>query len=110
MTKIKKDFIGLYVVAGGQISRPFYGTIFKEGDEVKTHGFIGTVNAGVTYPHENFSYGNYEVWGITGILNYYYKETPPIELEEKTKAYERMALHSIYDKHNLEFKELYGQH
>jgi len=43
-TKIKKDSLGLYVIAGGYITRPFYGTIFKEDDIVKSHHFGGSIN------------------------------------------------------------------
>lgn len=68
-TKIKKDFLGLYVIAGGWIARPFYGTIFKEGDIVKSHHFGGSTNAGVTILNQNFKRrnGRYEVWCTTGI-------------------------------------------
>lgn len=67
-TKIKEDFLGLYVIAGGYITRPFYGTIFKEGDVVKSHHFGGSTKAGVTHIDQNFKKdGKYEIWCTTGI-------------------------------------------
>ena len=78
-TKIKKDHIGLYTVCGGYISRPFYGTQFKEGDEVKTHHFGGSTMTGVTIPDKpethNFKKdGQYEVWSTTGISSTHYRK------------------------------------
>ena len=71
ITKIKKDQLGLYVNCGGYVSRPFFGTKFKEGETVKTHHFGGSTNAGVTSPDKpqthNFRNGSYEYWGTTGI-------------------------------------------
>jgi hypothetical protein len=73
-TKIKKDFLGLYVIAGGYISRPFYGTIFKEDDIVKTHHFGGSTGAGVTFLDKNFKRdGKYELWSTTGITGVEYR-------------------------------------
>jgi hypothetical protein len=74
LTKIKKDFLGLYVIGGGYICRPFYGTIFKEGDKVKTHHFGSSTDAGVTYPDQNFrkNVGIYEIWSTTGTPSYEY--------------------------------------
>lgn len=69
-TKIKKDFLGLYVIADNWISRPFYGTIFKEGDIVKSHHFGGSTKVGVTFIDQNFKRnGKYETWCTTGIYN-----------------------------------------
>jgi len=48
--KIYKDFLGLYTICGGYISRPAWGTQFNEGDEVNTHHFGGSTMAGVTSP------------------------------------------------------------
>lgn len=74
-TKIKKDFLGLYVIAGGYIARPFYGTIFKDGDTVKSHHFGGSTMAGVTFINQNFKKnGKYEIWVTTGITSYEYKD------------------------------------
>lgn len=74
-TKIKKDFLGLYVIAGGYITRPFYGTIFKEGDIVKSHHFNGSTRAGVTFIDQSFkTNGKYEIWVTTGIMSYHYKD------------------------------------
>jgi hypothetical protein len=78
-TTIKKDHLGLYVIAGGYITRPFYGTKFKEGDEVKSHHFGGSTDAGVTYNEKEFNFrnGKYEFWTTTGITQ--------IELKEERK-------------------------
>lgn len=78
-TKIKKDFIGLYTICGGYISRPFFGTTFAEGDTVKTHHFGGSTLAGVTSldkptTHNFKRKGMYEVWVTTGISSYEYKD------------------------------------
>jgi hypothetical protein len=71
-SKIYKDFVGLYTVCGGYISRPFFGTKFNEGDSVSTHHFSGSTRAGVTTVNKptthNFKKsGMYEVWSTTGI-------------------------------------------
>ena len=75
--KIYKDSLGLYTVCGGWISRPFFGTLFKEGDKVKTHHFGGSTNVGVTFPDSkecNFTKnGKYEIWSTTGVSNFEYK-------------------------------------
>ena len=78
-SKIFKDSIGLYTNCGGYISRPFFGTKFKEGDDVNTRHFGGSTNAGVTSPNKpethNFKKsGQYETWTTTGINNYDYKK------------------------------------
>ena len=49
-TSVKSDRFGLYVAAGGWKARPFFGTCFKEGDEVDTHHFGGSTKAGVGRP------------------------------------------------------------
>jgi hypothetical protein len=72
-TKIKKDSLGLYVNCGGWISRPFYGTCFVEGEEVKAHHFGGSTDAGVTSPDKpethNFKRnGQYELWVTTSVM------------------------------------------
>lgn len=79
VTKIKKDQLGLYTNCGGYVSRPFFGTQFKEGDEVKTHHFGGSTGGGVTSPDKpdthNFKRdGVYEQWGTTGISETEYKK------------------------------------
>lgn len=70
-TKIKKDFHGLYVHAGGWLARPFYGTCFKEGDEVKSHHFGGSTDVGVGLIDEaNFRYEEtFEYWNTTGVTS-----------------------------------------
>ncbi len=47
MTIVKKDEIGLYVNANGYCARSIFGTIFKEGDNVKSIHFISSDLAGV---------------------------------------------------------------
>ncbi len=73
MTKIKEDEFGLYVIAGGWIARPFFGTAFQKGDDVKSHHFGGSIKAGVTVTDKpdthNFKRkGMYETWVTTGIM------------------------------------------
>ncbi len=73
-TKIKRDFLGLYVDAGNWISRPFYGTCFNEGDIVKSHHFGGSTSAGVGELDANFRKDRgYEYWCTTGIINWEYE-------------------------------------
>ncbi len=76
--KIMKDWIGLYTVCGGYISRPFFGTSFQEGDDVKTHHFGGSTLAGVTsvgkpLTHNFKKDGQYELWSTTGTSKTEYK-------------------------------------
>jgi hypothetical protein len=68
MTKVKKDNLGLYVNAGGYICRPFFGTCFKEGNEVRAHHFGGSTRAGVGFPaHAKFKKKEtFEYWSTTG--------------------------------------------
>lgn len=105
-TKIKSDFLGLYVNAGGYKARPFYGTVFNEGDEVKTHHFGNSINAGVTIKTENFTKkGNYEIWCTAG--DYGNLKTKS-ELQANYDWYKNnTALHSyesfINTKHNDDF-------
>ncbi len=78
-SKIHKDFLGLYTICGGYISRPIYGTQFNEGDEVNTHHFGGSTKAGVTTrdkpeTHNFKKSGQYEVWITTGTSNRQYKD------------------------------------
>ena len=78
-SKIHKDFLGLYTICGGYISRPIYGTQFNEGDEVNTHHFGGSTKAGVTTrdkpeTHNFKKSGRYEVWITTGTSNKEYKD------------------------------------
>lgn len=76
--KIYKDNIGIYTICGGYISRPFFGTLFKEGDVVKTHHFNGSTLAGVTVLNKPLTHnfkrkGIYEYWSTTGISSWEYK-------------------------------------
>ena len=121
-TQIKKDKLGLYVIAGGWISRPFYGTIFKEGDEVKTHHFGGSTNAGVTFNQKELNFKNsenYEFWSTTGVTNdeYLKKEFYPSPARDINKSFDEIlksktewykhngkSLDFIYKKNNLNFK------
>ena len=123
ITKIKKDQLGLYVNCGGYISRPFFGTKFKEGDRVKTHHFGGSTDAGVTSPDKpdthNFRKGTYEYWGTTGMSGYQYKKKEIKEgyeelfggkytnfeeyLELKTKWYEKKQNYLFKEDHNNKF-------
>lgn len=122
--KIKKDFLGLYTICGGWICRPFYGTIFNEGDEVKTHHFGGSVEAGVTFkniPECNFTRkGKYERWVTTGATdtefenkkisdNYkpYFMKTFEEVVKEKTEWYYNHVRTGIpiYEKLNKEFAD-----
>jgi hypothetical protein len=78
-SKIFKDKIGLYTICGSYISRPFFGTIFQEGDDVNTHHFGGSTVAGVTSQgkpetHNFKKTGQYEIWTTTGMSNKEYKE------------------------------------
>lgn len=99
-TKIKKDELGLYVIAGGYIARPFWGTCFKEGDEVKSHHFSGSTRAGVTVTdrketHNFKGKGQYENWCTTGLGSGKYKrgEYTQEQLERTTEWYRRDMIH-----------------
>lgn len=75
MPKIKKDRFGLYVNAGGWRSRPFYGTCFKEGDEVATHHFGGSTLAGVGLPgktsfRRSRTNTSFEYWCTSGTMTH----------------------------------------
>jgi len=108
ITKIKKDFLGLYVIAGGWICRPFFGTMFIEGDKVKSHHFGGSTKAGVTILTENFKRnGNYEYWSTTGTLEYEYSELSKKEITEKFNWYKNNADKVVYNSLNKKFKEMF---
>ena len=68
MTKVKKDGLGLYINVGGYICRPFFGTCFQEGDEVKAHHFGGSTRIGVGLPGPAMfrKSETYEYWSTTG--------------------------------------------
>jgi len=99
VTKIKKDELGLFVMAGGYISRAFYGTIFKEGDEVKTHHFGGSTNVGVTFNEKKFNFKsnnkNFEFWSTTGLHN----------LNHERKIFEPNKFSSLFGKKYTSFEE-----
>jgi len=110
IAKIKKDDLGLYVNAGGCITRPFFGTMFKEGDEVKTHHFGGSIRAGVTFQDKNFTHKNreYEIWCVTEITIDRYSKMSKEELSERTKwskAFCERTTPQVFERHNKEFKE-----
>lgn len=114
-TKIKKDNLGLYATCDGYIARPFYGTIFNEGDEVKSHHFGGSSMAGVTVcdkpeTHNFKSTGSFEVWTTTVTsFEYNKKDKDPALIQlfrEKHDWYENKAKieEPIFTKHNAKFK------
>ena len=111
ITKIKSDHLGLYVIAGGYITRPFFGTCFKEGDTVKTHGFSGTLS-GVTTPdkpdtHHFRKNGMYEYWGFTGLSSYCFRKGlySKEKIEEYTQWYkdDTFQLSPFQISHNEKF-------
>lgn len=111
-TKIKKDSLGLYVVAGGWICRPFFGTMFNEGDKVKSHHFGGSTNAGVTLDEKELKFTkieNYETWSTTGTGAYEYSKMPLQKLKESYDWYKNhsKSLVVVYEKYNKEFSNKY---
>ena len=106
-TTVKRDFLGLYVVAGGWIARPFNGTVFNEGDLVKSHHFGGSTDAGVTTLDNNFKRdGHYELWTTTGTSSTEYSKLTEQEIESKYDWYKETmqgALGKIRKDHNTEF-------
>lgn len=120
ITKVQKDFLGLYVIAGGWISRPFYETIFEENDEVKTQHFSVVsrkkqiTDVGVTFPNQNFGEkGNYELWCISGIVAYEYEKTYKDEIKKQHDIYKERynTDYEAYAKkeHNIKFKEKFNK-
>ena len=67
LTKIKCDNLGLYMYAEGYLCRPFFGTCFREADEVKVH-YLGDTKAGVGLPgHALFKKKDtFEYWSFLG--------------------------------------------
>ncbi len=117
LTKVKKDKLGLYVVCGGWIARPFFGTSFKEGDSVKSHHFGGSTNAGVTVPdkpetHNFKKSGQYEVWVTTGIssTNYQRENIPQGDLYSKFKTFDEylVDITNWYKNHNKGLGKIYS--
>jgi hypothetical protein len=109
-TTIKSDKFGLYVIAGGYITRPFYGTMFKEGDLVKTHHFGGSTNAGVTFREKEFKFNKtelYEVWCTTGSFQHSVDDPKFAETHEWYKSHSSMKSF-FYEKTNREFKDKFG--
>ena len=107
ITIIKKDFLGLYVIADGTIARPFYGTMFNENDKVKTHHFGGSTKAGVTLKKEKFTKkGNYEIWCTSGTMAYEYKSLSQKEIKDNYNWYKNDSngyKSFVYKKHNDDF-------
>lgn len=87
ITKVKKDSLGLYVTAGGYCSRPFFGTCFKEGEEVKTKHVGGSRMAYVTTSDRTFRNGDHEFWSTTGMSIRDLKNKSQEELREKVDLY-----------------------
>lgn len=125
-TTVKKDSLGLYVTAGGYICRPFYGTMFKEGDVVKCHHFGGSTNAGVTFDSKEFRFdkkGMCEVWTTTFSSSEYEKKEVRSTLPEyknlsfnqylrkKTTWYKSYSksLSTIYTEENEKFAKKYNK-
>lgn len=109
-TTVKQDNIGLYVVAGGWIARPFYGTIFNVGDNVLTHHFGGNTNAGVTTPGKSATHnfrnkGIQEIWSTTGVMASEYSKLSAKEIMDKTQYYinAAKALFPVYNLFNSDF-------
>ena len=89
MSQIKRDRFGLYVIAQSWKSRPFYGTCFKEGDEVRTHHFRGSTEAGVGLPGKasfRRSRNNltYEYWCTSGSTS---KDKPDDAMAKRLRWY-----------------------
>ena len=92
----------MYVTAGSWISRPFFGTRFKEGDEVKSHHFAVNTYAGVTFNKPEFKFnvgGKYEVWSTTGVTNHEYikKEMYPNCCDDEVSKTFEEKLKSQFD-------------
>jgi len=95
MAKIRKDSIGLYVIAGGWICRRSNPTIFKEGDEGATHHFDGTVIAGVG-KNNTCKRGQYiEYWCTAGIIAFEYENVSEEKLRETWDWYRTTQEHIV---------------
>jgi hypothetical protein len=115
-TEVKEDVFGMYVVAGGYRSRPFYGTCFKVGDKVKSHHFGGSTDAGVMEvdSKENFrTFDHCEIWCTSGSSNYEFTKenlNDPKFIKEATKKIKWYKKYSsgyqseIYGEINEKFK------
>lgn len=91
---IQKDFLGLWVNAGGYVSRPVSSTQFKVGQDVKTYHFGGSARAGVG-KDITCNKGHYlEYWITTGLL--------PDEMERLYKTMPRNKVER-YIKNNWNF-------
>lgn len=105
MTKVKKDSLGLYINAGGYICRPFYGTCFREGNEVKAHHFGGSTVVGVGVPGKAVFKDSltFEQWSTTGTGQWEKKFPHRWEINEiKYKSWEGYLRASAewYEHHN----------
>jgi hypothetical protein len=112
ITKIKSDHLGLYVIAGGYIARPFWSTCFVEGDEVKSHHFSGSTRAGVTVTDKKETHhfkkdGMYEYWCSTGLSSYNFRKGlySKEKIEEYTQWYkdDTFQLSPFQIDHNKKF-------
>lgn len=113
ITTIKEDELGMFVIAGGYISRPFYGTKFQVGDEVKTHHFGGSTNAGVTVSEKPETHhfkkgGQFEYWCTTGMTLRDLGKKSKNEIKESTEWYKKhnsKIFGLIYTQLNLNFEK-----
>ena len=115
ITTIKEDELGMFVIAGGYISRPFYGTKFQVGDKVKTHHFSCSTNAGVTVADKPETHhfkkekgGQFEYWCTTGLSSYDMKKKSKAEIKEQTEWYKKGIFKPfaiIYTNLNLNFEK-----
>lgn len=108
VSKVKKDSIGLYVNAEGWITRPFFGTVFQEGDKVKAHHFGGSPLAGVGFTDSaHFKKPKtHEYWSTTGVMaSIDYPKMTKEEIEHHTQWYKNFwgGFEKMYKKHNEEF-------
>ncbi len=84
---IREDAIGIWVSAGGIVSRPRGETRFKAGDRVPTYHYGGSTNAGVG-KDKTCKRGKYlEMWLTQGIVASEYSKTSPEKLQENWTLY-----------------------
>ena len=91
MAKVRKDKLGLYVSAGGYVSRPLSDSQYKEGDKPKTKHFGGSTVAGVG-KDDTCGRGSYvEYWATSDLSLSDYRDLKEgldqDEFEAKMKKY-----------------------
>ena len=110
-SKLRKDNIGLYIRSGGWITRPFFGTIFKEGDIINSRHFSGSALVGVNNNNDGINKKKkFEYWSISGITSKEYKEKTLNEVREITDWYKNnitVSHKKIFCEHNKKFEENY---